>query len=206
MNKTTPRLWDVYLGALEIADPEQRQQFIHERCRNAPELHSQVQQLLQQDDADTDFMAVPAGLMPELVVEFAQTADEPLQPGFVIERYQLLRQLGHGGMGTVFQAKQLEPVERLVALKVLRSGFLTASAAARVEAERQTLAVLKHPGIVSVLDAGRLHDGRPWFVMDYVAGDALTTFCREQHLPLADRLRLMIDLCDAVRHAHFRGI
>jgi WD40 repeat protein len=206
LNETTPRLWDVYLGASEIMDPDQRRRFIDERCSHAPELRSQVQQLLQQGAADADFMSVPAGLMPELVAEFAQTSDEPLQPGFVIERYQLLRQLGHGGMGTVFQAKQLEPVERLVALKILRSGFLTAGAAARVEAERQTLAVLKHPGIVSVLDAGRLHDGRPWFVMDYVAGASLTTFCQEQHLHLADRLRLMIELCDAVRHAHFRGI
>lgn len=206
MSGQTPRLCEVYLQANEIADPEQRRRFIDECCSDAPELRSQVERLLQQDDVDSDFMAVPAGLMPELLAEFGQPSEETLQPGAVIGRYQLLRQLGHGGMGTVFQARQMEPVERLVALKVLRNGLLTPSAAARVEAEQQTLAVLKHPGIVSVLDAGRLHDGRPWFVMDYVEGASLTTFCRDQQLPLADRLKLMIDLCDAVRHAHFRGI
>ena len=206
MNATVSRLRQVYLRAIEIADPDQRCRFVDECCSDDPELGLQLRRLLDQSEVDSDFMSVPAVLKPELVAEFGQPASESLQPGTVIERYQLLRQLGHGGMGTVFQARQMEPVERLVALKVLRCGLLTAGTAACVEAERQTLADLKHPGIVSVLDAGQLEDGRPWFVMDYVEGASLTTFCREQRLSLEGRLQLMIDLCDAVRHAHFRGI
>jgi WD40 repeat protein len=203
---TTPRLRAIYLRAMDIVDVEQRCRFVDECCSDDPELGQHVKQLLEQSDEDSDFMAVPAVLLPGLVVEFEQPTDEFVQPGAVIDRYHLVSRLGTGGMGTVFQARQLEPVERIVALKVLRSGMLTASAAARVEAERQTLADLKHPGIVSVLDAGRLSDGRPWFVMDYVAGSSLTEFCHDQRLGLEARLRLMIDLCDAVRHAHFRGI
>jgi non-specific serine/threonine protein kinase/serine/threonine-protein kinase len=135
-----------------------------------------------------------------------QSAAETLQPGTVIERYQLLRKLGSGGMGTVFLAKQLQPVKRLVALKVLRSDMLTTGTAAQIAAESQTLADLKHPGIVSLLDAGCLPDGRPWFVMDYIAGLSLTAYCRDQQLTPEERLKLIIELCNAVGHAHSRGI
>lgn len=206
VNGSSGRLRDVYLRAIEIRDADQQLQFVHSACGDDIALFDQVVHLLRLGDVDDCFLAEPAvsffsaadlcGLLPE----------EPLCAGAVIERYQLLQLLGSGGMGTVFQAKQLEPVERVVALKVLRSGFLTAASAAQVQAERQALAGLKHPGIVSVLDAGSLPDGRPWFVMDYVDGLPLTTFCRDRNLSLHDSLRLISELCDAVRHAHFRGI
>jgi WD40 repeat protein len=206
VNGSSARLRDVYLRAIEIRDTDQQQQFVSSACGEDIALFDQVVHLLRLGDVDDCFLAGPAvsvfsaadlsGLLPE----------EPLCAGIVIERYQLLQLIGSGGMGTVFQAKQLEPVERVVALKVLRSGFLTAASAAQLQAERQALASLKHPGIVSVLDAGSLPDGRPWFAMNYVDGLPLTTFCRDRNFSLHDSLRLISELCDAVSHAHFRGI
>lgn len=206
MNNTMPQLRAVYLQAIDIAEPEHRCRFVDTCCSHDPELGRHVKQLLECGDEDAGFMTVSAVLQTALLMPPEQSAAETLQPGTVIERYQLLRKLGSGGMGTVFLAKQLQPVKRLVALKVLRSDMLTTGTAAQIAAESQTLADLKHPGIVSLLDAGCLPDGRPWFVMDYIAGLSLTAYCREQQLTPEERLKLIIELCNAVGHAHSRGI
>src|SRR5262249_48508144 len=127
-------------------------------------------------------------------------------PGTRIGPYKLLEPIGEGGMGTVWMAEQTEPVNRLVALKVIKAGLDSAQVIARFEAERQALALMDHPNIAKVLDAGTTESGRPFFVMELVKGVPVTKFCDERRLGLRDRLQLFIDVCQAVQHAHQKGI
>ncbi|MBE2283092.1 MAG: protein kinase [Prosthecobacter sp.] len=120
--------------------------------------------------------------------------------------YELRDRLGEGGFGEVFKAEQLRPVRRIVALKVLKPGMDTRQVIARFEAERQALALMDHPGIARVFDAGATEEGRPYFVMEYVPGQALSTFCEEHHPALRDRLLIFLQVCDAVHHAHQKGV
>ncbi len=120
--------------------------------------------------------------------------------------YRLMRQLGQGGMGTVWQAEQRSPVKRLVALKVVRSGLDGRQVIARFEAERQALALMDHPGISRVLDAGETESGEPYFVMELVKGIPITDYCDSQQLTVSERLELMARVCEAVQHAHQKGI
>jgi serine/threonine protein kinase len=120
--------------------------------------------------------------------------------------YRLLQRLGEGGMGEVWLAQQLEPVQRQVAVKLIKPGMDSARVIARFEAERQTLALMDHPAISKVFDAGTTPEGRPYFAMEYVRGDAITTYCDRQRLTVRDRIELFIQLCDGVQHAHQKGI
>ncbi|HET8648854.1 MAG TPA: serine/threonine-protein kinase, partial [Gemmatimonadales bacterium] len=120
--------------------------------------------------------------------------------------YRLLRVLGEGGMGIVYEAEQLEPVHRRVAVKMVRAGMDTGEVLARFEAERQALAVMDHPGIARVLDAGAAETGRPYFVMELVKGVALTEYCDANRLTVSERVRLFIQICQAVQHAHQKGV
>ena len=120
--------------------------------------------------------------------------------------YRLKRKLGEGGMGTVYLAEQSKPVRRTVALKIIRSGLDSHQVIARFEAERQALAMMDHPNIAGVLDAGETEDGRPYFVMEYVDGLPITEFCDENRMPPAERLKLFLSVCEAVQHAHQKGI
>ena len=126
--------------------------------------------------------------------------------GTVIGRYRLLEKIGEGGFGSVYVAEQKEPVRRRVALKVLKLGMDTRRVIARFEAERQALALMDHPHIARVLDAGATGSGRPYFVMELVRGARITDFCREHKLSIRDRLELFIQVCSAVQHAHQKGI
>jgi eukaryotic-like serine/threonine-protein kinase len=128
------------------------------------------------------------------------------QSGDRIGRYKLLQHLGQGGMGSVWMAEQTEPVRRMVALKVIKPGMDSAEVLARFEAERQALALMDHPNIARVLDAGATPNGRPYFVMDLVKGIPLIRFCDEQRLSVRERLELFIQVCRAVQHAHQKGI
>ena len=116
----------------------------------------------------------------------------PKQPGTVIGPYKLLQQIGEGGMGVVFMAEQTEPVQRTVALKIIKPGMDTRQVIARFEAERQALAMMDHPNIAKVLDAGTTDSGRPYFVMELVKGVPITKYCDEKHLPLRERLELFV--------------
>ncbi len=127
-------------------------------------------------------------------------------PGTVIGPYKLLEQIGEGGMGVVFMAEQQEPVRRKVALKLIKPGMDTRQVIARFEAERQALAVMDHPSIARVLDAGATESGRPYFVMELVRGVPITTYCDENHLPIRERLELFNSVCQAIQHAHTKGI
>src|SRR4029434_6727082 len=128
------------------------------------------------------------------------------KPGDRIGRYKLLQQLGEGGCGVVYMAEQEEPVRRRVALKVIKLGMDTKSVMARFEAERQALALMDHPNIAKVLDAGATETGRPFFVMELVRGIKITDYCDQNKLTTAERLRLFIQVCHAVQHAHQKGI
>ncbi len=120
--------------------------------------------------------------------------------------FRLLRLLGEGGMGTVWLADQLEPVKRRVAIKIIKQGMDTKSVVARFEAERQAMAMMDHSGIAKVFEAGATPEGRPYFAMEYTPGLPVTQFCDQNAFPIKDRLRLFIDICDAIQHAHTKGI
>ena len=136
----------------------------------------------------------------------ASSQDATALPLDRIGPYTLLRRLGEGGMGVVYLAEQRAPIERRVALKIIKLGMDTREVVARFEAERQALAVMDHPGIAHVFDAGATETGRPFFVMEFVEGEPLTQFCDRAHLTIAERVALFIDVCRAVQHAHQKGI
>lgn len=129
-----------------------------------------------------------------------------LAPGDVVGSYRVVRVIGEGGFGVVYEAEQNEPIRRTVALKVLKPGMDTREIIARFEAERQALALLDHPGIAKILDAGVTSNGRPFFAMELVRGVPITRFCDDMRMTIESRVRLMIDVCEAVQHAHQRGI
>ncbi len=128
------------------------------------------------------------------------------QPGDKIGRYKLLQEIGTGGFGVVYMAEQEEPVRRRVALKVIKIGMDTKNVIARFEAERQALAMMDHPNIARVLDAGATETGRPYFVMELVRGDPITAYCDRHNLGTRERLDLFMQVCQAVQHAHQKGI
>src|SRR2546421_2945979 len=128
------------------------------------------------------------------------------KPGDSIGRYKLLQQIGEGGCGVVYMAEQEEPVRRRVALKVIKLGMDTKSVIARFEAERQALALMDHPNIARVLDAGATGTGRPYFVMELVRGVKITDYCDEANLSTRERLDLFVEVCHALQHAHQKGI
>ena len=130
----------------------------------------------------------------------------PDQSGGRIGRYKLLQQIGEGGCGVVYMADQEEPVKRRVALKVIKPGMDTREVLARFEAERQALALMDHPNIAKVLDAGATETGRPFFVMELVRGIPITRYCDENKLNTEQRLELFIQVCQAIQHAHQKGI
>src|SRR5262249_37187210 len=123
-----------------------------------------------------------------------------------IGRYKLLQQIGEGGCGVVFMAQQEEPVRRRVALKIIKPGMDTKSVIARFEAERQALALMNHPNIAAVFDAGATEAGRPYFVMELVRGVKITEYCNQHSLTTEERLDLFVQVCQAVQHAHQRGV
>src|SRR5207249_3060064 len=128
------------------------------------------------------------------------------KPGDKIGRYKLLQQIGEGGCGVVYMAEQEEPVRRRVALKVIKLGMDTKSVIARFEAERQALALMDHPNIAKVLDAGATDAGKPYFVMELVKGPRITDYCDQNNLPTTERLALFTLVCHAIQHAHQKGI
>src|SRR5262249_33277700 len=142
-------------------------------------------------------------------VDSAGTGDPPSiveSSGTVIGPYKLLQPIGEGGMGTVYLAEQTHPVRRTVALKLIKPGMDSRQVIARFEAERQALALMDHPNIARVLDGGTTGAGRPYFVMDLVKGVPITKYCDEHHLTPRQRLELFLPVCQAVQHAHQKGI
>src|SRR5262245_22679497 len=136
----------------------------------------------------------------------AQSSAVGEQPGEKVGRYKLLKQLGEGGCGIVYLAAQEEPVQRLVALKIIKLGMDTKNVIARFEAERQALALMDHPNIAKVHDAGATETGRPYFVMELVHGIRITDYCDQSNLLTIERLKLFTQICQAIQHAHQKGV
>ena len=183
----------------------ERAAYLLAACEGQPALRARVERLLASHD-DDGFMRRPADRTDsaELKAELARL--KPEQGEDRIGQYQLLQKIGEGGFGTVWMAEQLEPVRRRVALKIIKPGMDTKEVIVRFEQERQALALMDHPNIAKVLDAGVTPLGRPFFVMELVQGIRITDFCDQNNLPTAQRLDLFIAVCNAIQHAHQKGI
>jgi serine/threonine protein kinase len=204
MTTWNPRANDLFLKALELRSPGERQEYLDGACAADAALRAEVESLLEASARAGSFLESPA-LAPRLAV----TTDEPPVaegPGTILGPYKLLEQIGEGGFGVVFMAEQMQPVRRKVALKVLKPGMDTRQVVARFEAERQALALMDHPNIAKVLDGGQTGSGRPYFVMDLVRGLPITDYCDQAQLTLQQRLELFVHVCQAVQHAHQKGI
>jgi serine/threonine protein kinase len=181
--------------------PDERPAFLDEACAGDEPLQQRVQTLLHAHDNPGSFLAQQP---PPLAV----TTDDPIRerPGTMIGPYKLMEQIGEGGMGLVFVAEQQQPVRRKVALKVIKPGMDTRQVVARFEAERQALALMDHPNIAKVLDGGTTDSRRPYFVMELVKGVPITEYCDQNQVSIRERLDLFVSVCQAVQHAHQKGI
>jgi eukaryotic-like serine/threonine-protein kinase len=190
---------DIFIAALQKEDAANRQAFLEEACRGDDALRRGVQALLGAHERAGRFLEPPA---------LAATLDGPAgeRPGAAVGAYKLLEQIGEGGFGVVFLAEQQRPVRRKVALKVVKPGMDSRQVVARFEAERQALALMDHPHIAKVLDGGATPEGRPYFVMELVRGTPITNFCDQNCLSVRDRLGLFVSVCQAVQHAHQKGV
>ena len=188
---------DIFNDAL--AQPEaSRAAYLDATCGGDAAGRARIAALLAVHDDAARFFALP------LTAHFARLPEE--RPGDRIGRYRLLEKIGEGGCGVVWMAGQEEPVRRRVALKVIKLGMDTKEVIARFDAERQALAMMDHPNIAKVLDAGATDSGRPFFVMELVRGMPITRYCDERQLSPAARLALFVDVCHAIQHAHQKGI
>jgi WD40 repeat protein/serine/threonine protein kinase len=196
-----PSEQSIFLHAVGLGSPADRAAYLADVCRDNPQLRLELDALLAAHDR-LGAEQPPSG--PEL----PRTMDEPAteRPGTVIGPYKLLQKIGEGGMGTVFMAEQLHPVQRKVALKIIKPGLDSRQVIARFQAERQALALMDHPNIARVLDAGTTDTGRPYFVMELVKGMPITRYCDEHRLTPKERLELFIPVCQAIQHAHHKGI
>ena len=204
------RAWDRVKDLLHQAmdlEAAERAQFLDEACGTDLSLRAELDSLLAAgDDVRSSFLAGTPARQLGLDCD-AITAGSALAPGLIFaERFQLVRRLGEGGMGQVWLAEQLSPLRRQVALKLIRAGMFVESAMQRFQAERQSLAIMDHPAIAKVFEAGTTPLGQPYFVMEYVAGPAITEYCDRQRLSIDDRLELFIHACEGVQHAHQKAI
>ena len=201
MTANSGRDIEVFTEAIQLPSGE-RIAFLDLACAGNESLRRKIEALLRSNDRAGGFLEEPAATVGE--VRARATAGE--KPGDWVDRYKLLQQIGEGGWGVVFVAEQQAPVLRRVALKVVKPGMDTKSVIARFEAERQALALMDHPNIAHVFDAGATKTGRPYFVMEFVDGAKITDYCDRHSLPIRARLELFVQVCDAIQHAHQKGI
>ena len=194
---------NLFHEALAKSDDEERTAFLDAACVGQPVLRAEVDALLAASQRLGSFLNQPA--IPRSVANatMAQVAD---RTGSLIGPYKLLQQIGEGGFGVVYRAEQEMPVHRIVALKIIKPGMDTAQVIARFESERQALAIMDHPNIAKVYDAGATDSGLPYFVMELVNGVPITEFCDIKQATLEARLKLFVDVCHAIQHAHQKGI
>jgi serine/threonine protein kinase len=193
---------------------DERERFLAAACGDDSALRSRLEALLRSDAMTGDFLgdqASPVGgetLVPQDATRPNPTAVSPPTEaaGTRIGQYKLLEEIGEGGFGSVFMAEQERPVRRLVALKIIKLGMDTREVVARFEQERQALAWMDHPNIAKVFDAGATETGRPYFVMELCRGDPITEYCDKNKLSIDQRLELFVQVCQAVQHAHQKGI
>jgi serine/threonine protein kinase len=191
----------IFHAARRMGSPQAREAYLESVCRGEQRLRARIEALLRIHDEDQTFLRSPVKGFRAGSLDAVGEA-----PGTVLGPYQLRQQLGEGGMGTVFLAEQTSPVRRQVALKVIKPGMDSRQVLARFEAERQALALMDHPNVAKVHDAGATVAGRPYFVMELVQGVAITRYCDDNKLSLRLRLELIVPVCQAVQHAHQKGI
>src|SRR5262249_21791279 len=191
----------IFNAARQLGSEDARRAYIGQACGEDGVVRARIEALVRVFEEDE-------GFLQSLPREFHAALDNPIRegPGTVIGPYELVEQLGEGGFGVVFLAEQHQPIRREVALKVIKPGMDTRQVIARFEAERQALAMMDHPNIARVLDAGTTNSGRPYFVMELVRGVPITEYCDRDRLSLPQRLDLFIHACKAVQHAHQKGI
>ncbi len=203
MNPHDDRVEAIFHAAVEISDRSEREALIHAECDDELALEMRVRRLIALHE-DASGLLGSAERSPEIGEQMARL--KPEEVGERIGPYKLLQQIGEGGFGVVWMAEQEQPVRRRVALKIIKMGMDTKEVIARFEQERQALAMMEHPNIAKVFDAGATQYGRPFFVMELVRGVRITDYCDEQQLPTEERLALFIRVCQAVQHAHQKGI
>lgn len=200
MNRTAKKkdAKQIFSNAVEYYMPHQWEGYLVDACGDDEALRGRVRELLDAHRQGDSFLDGAEKI----------TAGEPVteRTGSLIGSYKLLQQIGEGGFGVVYMAEQMEPVRRKVALKIIKPGMDTKQVIARFEAERQALAMMDHPNIAKVLDAGATDSGRPFFVMELVKGVPVTEFCDSNKLSTRDRLELFVTVCRAVQHAHQKGV
>jgi serine/threonine protein kinase/WD40 repeat protein len=202
------RAKSLFLAASDLADPAARAAFLDRECGRDAELRARVEALLRAIDAaplpSTGAATVDSAPGQPETTDYG---DPTARVGAVLAgKYKLVEAIGEGGMGSVFMAQQIEPVKRTVAVKVIKAGMDSRAVLARFEAERQALAMMDHPNIAKVLDAGSTDGGRPFFVMELVRGTPITRYCDEHKLTPRQRLELFVPVCQAIQHAHQKGI
>jgi serine/threonine protein kinase/Tol biopolymer transport system component/Flp pilus assembly protein TadD len=200
-----PKLEDIekiYHTALEAKSQAQRSAYLDVVCGDNADLRAQVEALLKANEEAGDFLEAPV-FDADITYDTSPITEVP---GAVIGKYKLLEQIGEGGMAVVYMAEQERPVRRKVALKIIKLGMDTKQVIARFEAERQALAIMDHPNIAKVFDAGTTETGRPYFVMELVKGVSITEYCDKNKLGTRERLDLFVQVCNATKHAHQKGI
>jgi len=212
MNPSLNREVVLFSAALELVAAE-RAAYLDEVCADDPALRLRLEDLLRVHDEAALFLenasaGTPRGPVPGPGSDVGERSGaSPVEKeGDRIGRYKLLQQIGEGGCGVVYMAEQEEPVRRRVALKVIKLGMDTRRVVARFEAERQALALMDHPNIAKVLEAGATDAGRPYFVMELVRGIRITNYCDQENLSTAQRLDLFIQVCQDIQHAHQKWI
>src|SRR4051794_7193006 len=206
MTNVMPDEETIFSAARQIVgDPDARAAFLAKACEGDEALRARVEALLTVHDGSQSFLQPPAAAGLETDLSLDPTILLP-PPGTMIGRYKLLQPIGEGGYGVVFMAEQTTPVQRKVALKIIKAGMDTRHVIARFEAERQALALMDHPNIAKVFDAGMTDTGRPYFVMELVKGVPITKYCDTHRIEPRERLELFVQVCQAVQHAHQKGI
>jgi eukaryotic-like serine/threonine-protein kinase len=200
MEQTIPSVENILAEAVEIA-PAERRAFVAQACGGNAELRAKVERLLANHDRAGSFLEHPAMVLGTVALPANSVA-----VGTRIGPYKLLEIIGEGGMGVVYLAEQREPVRRQVAIKIIKPGMDSKQIVARFEAERQALAMMDHPNIARVLEAGAIDTGHPYFVMELVRGIAITDYCDQARLTVRQRLDVFMQVCRAVQHAHTKGV
>ena len=205
MSANRDREEEIFDAARELAAHE-RAAYLANVCGQDADLRQRIEGMLAADADAGEFFKTHDAPVPTVILAEASPSPSIEKAGDKIGRYKLLQQIGEGGCGVVYMAEQEEPVRRRVALKVIKIGMDTKQVIARFEAERQALALMDHPNIAKVFDAGATETGRPYFVMELVRGMKITEFCDEKKLGTHARLDLFIQVCQAIQHAHQKGI
>ena len=197
------QLQTIFVEALSKEGSAAQEEYLQQACEGNELLLGKARELLHAHQEAEGFLATVGDNAPHADPK----SDSPSEgPGTIIQNYKLLQEIGEGGFGVVYMAEQREPIKRKVAFKVIKPGMDTRQVVARFEAERQALALMDHPNIARVLDAGTTDSGRPYFVMELVRGVPIIEFCDKNKLSTEDRLKIFLDVCSAVQHAHQKGI